>query len=519
MSDSKPRKFVFTKSTGFRLAVGFGVVVCVFGAALLIDLYNLGKLTKTAAEALDRQLARRQAGKITEIGEDLYHLQEDFATADKPDWGKVGQLEEAYDRIVRHLEALHLKTLGLRESARVAELASRAHRLSEDFYDRVVKTKPHSPEWVATPEELSAALADSRKRLAEMKRFNESLALIIDAKTHLAEYQAESVWHLSLNLSRAILGIALVVGLLVVYLTHRAIVRPIRKLVEGTKTVAGGDLTHRIEVPAPGEFRGLAESFNRMTEALQTNQKQLIEAEKMATIGRFAAGIAHEINNPIAVILGYVKTMIPRLTHEAPELEGLKVIEEEAQHCKNIVRDLLDISRPVDEHAAELVNPKDVVSDVIALARTLQLTEQVCIETSVVDRPLPMTLSRSRLRQVVLNIVSNALEALQGTSGGELRIDGYVKNTSEGTHPEVGLASAGQTRFLVLRFADNGPGIPIENLDQLPEPFFTTRSKGTGLGLAITYSIVNAHRGHIDVAVEEGKGATFIVSLPVLPQT
>ena len=491
--------------------------MCVFGAAILLDLYNLEKLKKTVEEARVRQQVRREAGGIAEIAEELYQIQGEFVSAAEFDAVKVTAFRVRYEQLQKHLQALYAQSLSRHERKRVSALATRAQQLYQLFFDNMVKSRREQGD--AASEELSAALASARDIVEEMKLHHSNLSRILELKTHNAEYEAEYIWQLSLNLSRVTLGVALLTSLLVVYLTHRAIARPIHKLVEGTKALAAGDLTRRIDVPPSGEFRELAESFNLMTRALYIHQRNLVETERMATLGRFAAGIAHEINNPIAVILGYAKPMISRLPANAPELEGLKAIEEEARHCKNIVQGLLDLSRPAEEPEPVSINPKEVVSDVIALARTLGLTERVNIETSLVDRPLAMAIGRSRLRQIVLNIVTNALEELQGVGGGKLRIEGYTASAPVEANQETGPSPAEQERFLILRFVDNGPGIPEENINQLSEPFFTTKSKGTGLGLAITYSIVNAQGGQVSVASQEGEGATFVVSLPLSAET
>jgi signal transduction histidine kinase len=263
------------------------------------------------------------------------------------------------------------------------------------------------------------------------------------------------------------------------------------------------------------EFRQLAESFNRMTEALQTHQRQLVEAEKLATVGRFAAGVAHEINNPIAVILGYARTLIGRQPPDERVREGLTAIEEEARHCEKIVSELLDFSRPAGEPDEKPVNPARVTAEVVEMARVLRIVGQTRVEVNVVDRPLALGVSRAGLRQIMLNFVTNAFEALRQVDGAELRIEGRLElpqTASEG--PSPGQAAG---PMFVLRFADNGPGIPEAHRDRLFEPFFTTKSGGTGLGLAITYTIVEAHGGQIQVESVEEAGTTFIVRLPVQP--
>jgi signal transduction histidine kinase len=339
--------------------------------------------------------------------------------------------------------------------------------------------------------------------------------LIFELKAYIAEEEAKKVWEINSATLKGTVAIALAVSLLVIFFTHRAITRPVNELIEGTKTLASGDLSKRIDLKASGEFRELAESFNRMTDALRSHQERLIEAERLATVGRLAAGVAHEINNPIAVILGYARMVGSRLAEGASEKEALKAIEEEAKQCKDIVESLLSLSRPPTTGVGEVINPKELVADVLSLAHVLQLTERVSIQSSVIDEPIPLTLSRLRLRQVVLNLVTNALEALQGAEAGEVRIEGSVADVPAQAHAGPAQSQAAGARSLVLRFADNGPGIPKENVRRIFEPFFTTKRAGTGLGLAIAHSIVSGAGGRIEVDTSEGKGVIFVVRLPI----
>ncbi|MDP6108299.1 MAG: HAMP domain-containing sensor histidine kinase, partial [Candidatus Brocadiia bacterium] len=330
-----------------------------------------------------------------------------------------------------------------------------------------------------------------------------------------AKLEAGAAWEKSRTIAWCTLAVGLAFGALTVFLTHRAIIRPINEIVDGTRALAGGDLTKRLSTPAVAEFRQLAESFNRMAEALQAHQRQLVESEKLATVGRFAAGVAHEINNPIAVILGYAKTLIGRQPPDERVREGLVAIEEEACHCEKIVSELLDFSRPAGEPDEEPVNPARVTAEVVEMARVLRIVGQTRVEVNVVDRPLALGMGRAGLRQIILNFVTNAFEALREVDGAELHIEGRVEPPQAGPEaPNPGQA-AGPT--FVLRFADNGPGIPEAHRDKLFEPFFTTKSEGTGLGLAITYAIAEAHGGQIQVEPGEEAGTTFIVRLPVQP--
>ncbi len=176
-----------------------------------------------------------------------------------------------------------------------------------------------------------------------------------------------------------------------------------------------------------GEFKELADSFNRMARTLQVNQKQLIEAEKMASVGRLAAGVAHEINNPLAVIIGHAKMLLATREEEAADREEIETIADEALQCKNIINGLLDLSRPSETAPGEVLNPNDVITEVVNMVQALHQADAVRIDVSVIDRPVPLTISRPRLRQLGLNIVRNAVEALRGTAEGHVRIEGYIR--------------------------------------------------------------------------------------------
>jgi len=244
-----------------------------------------------------------------------------------------------------------------------------------------------------------------------------------------------------------------------------------------------------------------------------------VEAEKMASVGRLAAGIAHEINNPIAVILGYTKMLLSALPDQDAAKEQIQTVDQEARQCKSIVDGLLDLSRPSDPTKGEVLNPNDVVAEVLNMAQALQLTETVRVEDSVLDKPLPLTISRGRLRQLLLNIIRNGLEALQKSPDACLNVEGYVRPRAKVREHLLRDASPDAASFLVLAVADNGPGIAPADQHRLFEPFFTTKAEGMGLGLAIAGNIARAHGGFIGVESQLGEGTTFTVGLPLAEPT
>ncbi|MHC4788954.1 MAG: sensor histidine kinase, partial [Planctomycetota bacterium] len=459
-----------------------------------------------------------EALAVGRLAEELFVCQREFASAEGVAWGKITQFLDLYGRMEEALRSLLSRPVDEPERGYLEDLGQATRRLRTIFLERIVTTKTQADMGIVPGVDLAALEEESRNVLGEINGLNERLSYAFEIRTLDAELYAHGAWNFSLALSKAIFPVALLMSLLIIYYTHRSIIRPVGTLLDGTKALAGGELGSRIKVADSGEFTELAESFNRMAGALEANQRDLVEAEKMASVGRLAAGVAHEINNPIAVILGYAQMLLERLDADAPGKEQLQTIAEEARQCKHIVNGLLDLSRPSDPTRGEVINPHDILAEVLTTVQVLQLTEGVQVEDSVIDRALPLTISRPRLRQLLLNIVRNALEVLQEAPGGRLSVQGYLRPRAKIEEEMLKEASPDGKSFLVLLFSDDGPGIRAEDHERLFEPFFTTKAGGMGLGLAISYNIARAHGGFIHVESAVGEGTAVTVGVPLMEE-
>jgi signal transduction histidine kinase len=274
---------------------------------------------------------------------------------------------------------------------------------------------------------------------------------------------------------------------------YRSVARPVARLSDGAARLAAGDLDARIAVDSPDEFGALARQFNAMARSIKDHQERLVQSEKLAGIGRLAAGVAHEINNPLAVILGYVHLLQRKA--EGQLADDLRIIEDESLRAQEIVEGLLDLSRPLAT-APEPVDLKELCDEATTrLAETGRLsgaTVEVSGLATVAGHP-------QKLRQVMLNLIKNGAEA--AGPGGTIR---------------VGLSQppAGGAEIVV---SDTGPGLPAEAGRRLFEPFFTTKPAGTGLGLAVSLGIVQAHGGTLEADSPAAGGARFIIRLPAVP--
>ena len=231
---------------------------------------------------------------------------------------------------------------------------------------------------------------------------------------------------------------------------------------------------------------------------LENAQTHLIRTEKLASLGQLAAGVAHEINNPLGTITIFAHLLLKNMAEDDPGREDLKMIIEEANRTKDIVQGLLSFARETKLRPG-LTNINDLFEDILSLVINQSLFHNIKIEKQLAEN-IPSTFADSmQLKQVFLNIILNAAQAMDG--------NGVLYITTK--HDSI-------NRVISVRIRDTGAGIPDNVMGKLFDPFFTTKEKGTGLGLAISYGIVQRHLGKIDVETRLGEGSTFIITLPIL---
>jgi signal transduction histidine kinase len=245
-------------------------------------------------------------------------------------------------------------------------------------------------------------------------------------------------------------------------------------------------------------MRTLARSFNTMVETLDETREQLIQKEKLASVGQLAAGVAHEINNPLGSVLLYADLLCNEMPEEnQQQREDLQMIIREATRCKVIVNDLLNFSRQ-HEILSQETDLNEMLNQLAEEQSIQGLYDDVKILTDLDPELGTIQADPQQLTQVFINLMSNAAEAMP--EGGELLL-----RTRRGPMPG----------YVTIEVQDTGHGITEENMKKIFTPFFTTKpiGKGTGLGLAIIYGIVKMHQGQIDVKSEVGKGTNFTITL------
>ncbi len=281
----------------------------------------------------------------------------------------------------------------------------------------------------------------------------------------------------------------------------RKITRPLqelRTLSQISQQVAEGNLEARAPGCGGGAVGLLADSFNDMLDRLQETQKQLVESEKLASLGQLAAGVAHELNNPLATVLLFAEVLLKENEFDDRGQTDLKTIVRETKRCKTIVASLLDFARQHRVDASE-INLDHLIKRVIDLEKNHHRYDRVEIETNL-DPHLPhIQADEAQIQAVISNLMTNAADSMP--EGGKL-----ILRTRRSMNDQI-----------IFEVEDEGEGITPENQVKLFTPFFTTKQpgKGVGLGLSIVYGIIKMHRGQISVQSKFGEGTTFTIQLPV----
>ena len=331
----------------------------------------------------------------------------------------------------------------------------------------------------------------------------------------------------------ATLALSLIIGLVVAVFIRRVIQRPISKLYEATRRIADGDLDTRIEVRGRDELARLAEAFNRMaadlgaarrevtewsqkleekviekTEDLSRAQRQVLQMEKMASLGKLAATVAHEINNPLSGILVYAR-LVTRELSEQPMDAGVRdeltqylaLVERECSRCGAIVQNLLLFARRSGATMAPM-DLNEVVERSLMLVRHQLEISGTRLSSELLEGDAHIVADAAELQQALVALLVNACEAMSGLEEGRSELTVRLRGSDGEVQIEVG---------------DTGAGIPHDVLPHVFDPFFSTKESGVGLGLAVVYGIVHRHGGHIEVDSKVGRGTVFRVRLPRRP--
>ncbi len=351
---------------------------------------------------------------------------------------------------------------------------------------------------------------------------------IVEAELSLALLD-EALLKQGLALTAYVIVFVIAVSIFLGIINYRIVTRPVNKLASGMERVAGGDLDHPVNIKSIDEIGVLANTFNSMikdlkaageqrelwtqtleeevakkTEEIKRTQTGLIQTEKLASLGRMAAGVAHEINNPLTGVVTFAHLMKKRFPPDTIDSEDLDVIIEQAERCAKIIKNLLTFARATPSERGQ-ININHVISRTMQLVKNQEKFHNIKFILDLADATFVTHGDGTQFQQICLNMFLNAADAMNRR--GDITVK--TLQVEEDGKP-----------FAEVIFTDTGSGIKEEDLSKLFEPFFTTKpvDKGTGLGLSVSHGIVKHLGGSIKVKSTLGKGTSFLVRLPLMEQ-
>ncbi len=355
---------------------------------------------------------------------------------------------------------------------------------------------------------------DNEHYLAESAKFNASQGSSGTGYLLLSSYEKPLQDLRAMQRLLLTMGCAVLVTIpMLLWIVINKITAPLRELRDSVEAVGNDDLTRQVHTTSKDEVGELAVSFNQMVskvkrshekleqavETLKATQHQLVQSEKLAGIGEFVAGVAHELNNPLTSVMGFSE-LLQQGELQEQHRRFVDVILKSAKRCQKIVQSLLSFAR---RHAPErkVVCANEIVESAVEIMSYQLRSSNIEVLTHLDSNLPPTELDSHQMQQVFINLINNARQAMEAHQpGGRLSIR----------------TESSDSRVRIL-FKDTGPGISPENLKKIFNPFFTTKAvgKGTGLGLSLCYGIITEHGGSITPSSEPGEGATFTIELPV----
>jgi two-component system NtrC family sensor kinase len=298
-----------------------------------------------------------------------------------------------------------------------------------------------------------------------------------------------------------------IAAFLLTFFYMKRMMQPIENIVKTSKRLMQGELNARCNIRASGEMGLLCSTIDQMADAFEKYEKnlqketqlQIGQSEKLAAIGRLAAGIAHEINNPLTSILNFAHLVSEKKTNDEEDLRDLNIIIDETNRVRKIVRELLDFARqsPAKKESLDI---NQILQQLVSLIIKQKEFREIRFMENYDDKLGTVHADKNQIQQVFLNLLLNSAESI----------------AQEGT---ITISTQHQPDHCIISIGDTGCGIRSEDLDKIFDPFYTTKpvGRGTGLGLSVSYGIVKQYQGEISCDSKEGEGSTFSVTLPYQP--
>lgn len=477
-----------TALLGRRIAIGYALVasVAVIMCGMLFGVVR--QVSGIVAQMRSEERAISQSHLLaTAVREQYMHQAH---TIIEQDASHIGHYEEWVARVASAVQELGPLTTGSSGQARLESVKARSQQLDAMFREQILPAVRRDDQHATVrlhhaADSLSAGAASDADFLAAL------------AQQRMVDAHQSATRAVEVGITGASLCIALVVSLALGYtlMLRKAVFKPLAALAGAARRFGAGDFSARLGPIGEGELRAFSEAFDRMAEEIEARELRMLQAERMAVIGQLAAGVAHEINNPIGIIRGYLKTMTPDSERQTLQ-EELRILDEEAAACQRIAEDLLMYAKVTELQRAPTMMRSYLVESV-------QRFEEAGLKTEgrlVVNAQNCLAeIDPVRLRQLVFNLLSNASKV--APPGSPIEVVG-----TQLSH-----------EMYEITVADRGPGVSKGDRQRIFEPFFSKTSGGSGLGLAVCESITRAHGGTITAEDNPLGGALFRVRFPVQP--
>jgi len=475
------------RTTARRIAGAFGLVLLLFGLALVVMVVALDRIGDAEDEVARLDHTKHAGHHAAAMAREQYmHQAHTLLAWNGSHLSHYGETAAAAQRATEHLRKA---VAGHAEARQADEIAALIAQSDRQFREEI---------WPAVQRDDRARRSElhelTEAPVAKVVALNNELNQSLEQTSERARREADQIRHRARLAVLGCFALAIAAAAAVGFYLLRSISRPVAAVRAHANRIGAGDLTARIALPGNDELAELARTFDQMTSDLARHQEELLKAHRLASIGQVASGVAHELNNPLGVILGYL-----RLLRREADREELRIIEDEVHQSQKIVQGLLDLARPVRLDAAE-----------VDLGQLAKDTAGRLEETGAIDgveiryregAPLTVVADESKVRQIATNLLTNAIEAARDPLASAAVV-------------EIGWCARDGRAW--LQIDDRGPGISSETMARVFEPFFTTRPKGHGLGLAIARTLAYAHGG--DVTLEPhptGYGTRASLSLPL----
>lgn len=506
-----------------RIVLGFAVLILTFGTISAVIVFNMGLLSREIRLIRTGYLPLALETKNLDEKQDIlwsylnseFTLESESSRAATELYRKLQARSTSLRTTEKVINTATSVPAGHRQQfertrRQVAQLGQDIEKLSALY--KVLMQTPPLEQWRESAElapEKRAAYEESKRTLDEVVQAESAIRTTI---RRLARVQSDQSKQTARNLEKngrrlrifsIYLGLtAFLVGLLIT-IWATVTLRPLGRLRDAAQRIAHGDYQSRIEEQGPTEVADLARDFNAMGRAIEERERQRVQHERLAAVGKMAALIVHEVRNPLSAIglnTELLEEELAELPDSAEARELCRAITTEVDRLTAITEQYLEVARlPKPKLQAEQLNA--IARDLAEFQREQMALRGVELSLELADELPLVRVDQTQIRQALLNLLRNATDASVEVGGGRVTLSSRLGEGERGPVVEVCVR-------------DYGPGIEDASADKLFEPFFSTKDSGTGLGLALTHQIVREHGGDIRVESQPGQGAAFIVSLP-----